>query len=53
MDRKKVLFDTKRFSLTIQRLCLEVVENQIDLDNICFIGVQEGGAVLGQRMMFY
>lgn len=53
MNRQKILFDTKRFSLTIQRLCLEVLENHRDFDDVCFIGIQDGGAILGQRMIYY
>lgn len=46
-----VLIENFRFSLMIERLCLELIEKYGDFENTCFIGIQPRGVVLSDRMM--
>lgn len=47
----KVILDNIRFGLTIERLCHEVRESYRNLDDVCFIGVQERGVILAERIV--
>lgn len=47
----KIILDSKRFALTIDRLCYELIENYDSFDNICLIGIQERGAILSDKLM--
>lgn len=47
----KIILDSKRFALTIDRLCYELIENYDTFENICLIGIQERGAVLSDRLL--
>ncbi len=46
-----VLVESYRFSLMIERLCLELIENYGNFENTCFIGIQPRGIILSDRMM--
>ena len=47
----KVILDNKRFGLTIERLCYEVRESHRNLSEVCFIGIQERGVLLAERIV--
>lgn len=47
----KIILDSKRFALTIDRLCYELIENYDTFEDICLIGIQERGAILGDQLM--
>ncbi len=51
MDKGRVILHKKRFSLTIDRLCHQLIENYEDFDNTCMIGIQDRGVLLAERMM--
>lgn len=46
-----ILIGGYRFSLMVERLCLELIENYGDFENTCFIGIQPRGTLLSERMM--
>jgi pyrimidine operon attenuation protein/uracil phosphoribosyltransferase len=47
----KVILENKRFGLTIERLCHQLKESYSTLDDVCFIGIQERGVILGERIV--
>ena len=47
----KVILENKRFGLTIERLCHQLKESYPLLDNVCFIGIQESGVILAERII--
>lgn len=51
MDKPKVILERKRFGLTLERLCNEIYENHSSLDNLCFLGIQERGVILAERLL--
>lgn len=51
MPKGKTILDKGRFAFTMKRLCHQLIENYDDFDNTCIIGVQEGGAILADRLV--
>ncbi len=47
---KRVILDSLQFSLTIDRLCHQVIERHRDFDETVLIGVQPRGVQLAQRI---
>lgn len=46
----RVILDSRHFSLTINRLCHQLIENHGDFTNTCLIGVQPRGIYLSDRI---
>lgn len=46
----RVILDSKKFSLTIDRLCYQLIENHRDFSNTVLIGVQPRGIHLSNRI---
>ncbi len=51
MAEGRVILDDKRFSLTIDRLCYQLIENYDDFSDTCLIGIQERGVLLANRII--
>jgi pyrimidine operon attenuation protein / uracil phosphoribosyltransferase len=51
MDKGKIIASSDRVGITIQRLCHQILENHIDLDSLCIIGIQERGVFLADRLI--
>ena len=48
--KARVILDSKKFSLTIDRLCHQLIENHRDFSNSALIGIQPRGVFLGHRV---
>jgi pyrimidine operon attenuation protein/uracil phosphoribosyltransferase len=46
----RIILDSKRFLLTLNRLCFELIENHKDFANTALIGVQPRGIYLSDRI---
>ena len=46
----RVILDSKKFALTIDRLCFQLIENHNDFSNTVLIGVQPRGIYLSNRI---
>lgn len=46
----KVLLDSELFSITIDRLCFQLIENHDEFENTALIGVQPRGIYLSERI---
>lgn len=51
MTEGKTILAAGPFALTIERLCHELIEAHDDFENTCFVGIQEGGVALGDRLV--
>lgn len=51
MDVSRTILAAEPFSLTIERLCHELIEAHDEFENTCFVGIQEGGVALGDRLV--
>ena len=49
--QKKLLFNNKRLTITIQRLCAELIEHKKEFANVVCIGLQPRGIFLAQRLV--
>ena len=50
MSEGRLILDSKRFRLTIERLCHHLIERYDDFQNACLIAIQAGGTPLADRM---
>lgn len=50
MENGRIILSGKRFLLTIDRLCHQIMENHGDFSNSCIIGVQPRGVRFANRM---
>ncbi len=50
MKKGKTILENKRFELTIERLCHQLIEVYDRFDNTCIIGVQPRGVLLADRI---
>ena len=51
MEKGKIISDSRHFSLMIDRLCLQLIEQYGELEHLCLIGIQERGVLLADRLM--
>lgn len=51
MNGSRTILAAAPFALTIERLCHQLIEAHDDFDNTCFVGIQEGGVALGDRLV--
>lgn len=50
MEAGKVILNSERFALTIDRLCHQLLEDWGNFDNACLIGIQPRGILLSDRI---
>jgi len=50
MSKGRAILLDKRFELTLKRLAHQLIENYVDFENTCIIGVQEKGVILAERI---
>ena len=50
MKKGKTILEDKRFELTIERLCHQLIESYDRFENTCIIGVQPRGVFLADRI---
>jgi pyrimidine operon attenuation protein/uracil phosphoribosyltransferase len=51
MPRGRVILAGERFSITLERLCQELIENYSDFSNACIVGIQPRGILLADRVV--
>ena len=51
MAKGKVIIEDARFSLTLDRLCHQLIERYDDFTNTCIIGIQPRGVLLSDRLI--
>ncbi len=51
MQSGKLLIGNKKFKLTIDRLCHQLIEEYGDFENTCIIGIQPRGPFLADRIL--
>lgn len=50
MEKGRVIVGQKRFALTIERLCQQLIEQHGAFEDTCLIGIQPRGVFLGDRL---
>ncbi len=50
MKKGKIILQSERFALTIDRLCHQLIEVYDDFADTCLVGIQEGGVMMGNRI---
>lgn len=50
MKKGKVILDKGKFSLTLERLTHQLIENHGDFEDTCIVGIQERGVLLANRI---
>jgi len=50
MNEERIIISKDRFSLTIERLCHQLIEEFDTFDNTCLVGIQERGVMLSDRI---
>lgn len=50
MDKGRVIISQKRFALTLERLCQQLVEAHGDFERTCLVGIQPRGGHLSRRL---
>jgi len=50
MKKGKVILEKGQFSLTLERLTHQIIENHGDFENTCIVGIQERGVLLANRI---
>jgi len=51
MNEGRVIMESERFGLTIQRLCYQLIEQYDDFSSACIVGVQERGVWLSELLV--
>ncbi|MFN0276377.1 MAG: bifunctional pyr operon transcriptional regulator/uracil phosphoribosyltransferase PyrR [Chitinophagales bacterium] len=49
--QSRIILDSQKFQLTIERLCHQLIENHGRFENSCIIGLQPRGVFLSQRIL--
>lgn len=50
-DPVKIILNEEQIALTIKRLSMQIIENHIDFNKLCIIGIQEKGVLLSERLI--
>ncbi len=50
MEQGRIIISKERFSLTIERLCYQLIERFDNFEDACLIGVQSKGTLLSDRI---
>ncbi len=48
--QSRIILDSQKFRLTLERLCHQLIENHGDFSNTCIIGLQPRGVFLARRI---
>jgi pyrimidine operon attenuation protein/uracil phosphoribosyltransferase len=48
--KSRIILDTKRFQITVKRLCHQLIENHANFSNSCIVGIQPRGVFLAERI---
>ena len=51
MSQGRVILKEKRFALTLERICQQLIERYDDFADTCIIGMQERGAIFSDRIV--
>ena len=51
MNRGRVILNEEKFSLTLERICEQLIERFDHFDNTCLIGIQDRGAIFADRIV--
>ena len=51
MKNGRPILKKERFSLTIDRMCYQLIENFDNFENVCLVGIQPRGTFLADRLM--
>ena len=51
MSKGRVIIEDARFSLTLDRLCHQLIERYTDFTDVCIVGIQPRGVALSDRMI--
>lgn len=51
MNRARIILEGERFTLTIERLCHQLIENYGDFQDACCIGIQPRGVLMADRIV--
>jgi len=51
MSRGRIILNEKKFSLTLERICQELIERYEDFKDVCIIGIQDRGAIFSDRIV--
>jgi pyrimidine operon attenuation protein / uracil phosphoribosyltransferase len=51
--KSRIISDTRRFQITVTRLCHQIIENHGDFSDSCIIGIQPRGVFLAERIHKY
>ncbi|MEZ4983654.1 MAG: bifunctional pyr operon transcriptional regulator/uracil phosphoribosyltransferase PyrR [Saprospiraceae bacterium] len=51
METGRIIMESDRFALTVQRLCHQLIEQYDDFSNACVVGVQNRGVWLSQLVV--
>lgn len=51
MEKGRILLEKERFSLTIDRLCYELIEDYDDFANTCIVGIQPRGILFSDLLV--
>ena len=51
MPKGRVIIEDARFSLTLDRLCHQLIERYVDFENVCLVGIQPRGVALSDRII--
>ncbi|MEM9918210.1 MAG: bifunctional pyr operon transcriptional regulator/uracil phosphoribosyltransferase PyrR [Bacteroidota bacterium] len=50
MSKGRIILDNRRFQLTIDRLCQQLIEDYGDFEESCIVGIQPRGVPLSDRL---
>ena len=50
MDNSRVIVESTRFQITIERLCRQLIEQHGYFENTCLVGIQPKGVYLAERI---
>lgn len=50
MKKGRIILEERRFALTIDRLCHQLIEQYDDFSETCLVGIQPRGVLLAQRI---
>lgn len=51
MSKGKVILNEKKFALTLERICQQLIERYDLFENTCIIGIQDRGAIFSDRIV--
>ena len=49
-DNNKIILSDKKFLFTLERIAHQLMENHLDFENTCMIGIQDRGGLFAERL---